>query len=222
MADAAPTTPTGTSSTPVSPSPGQSTPADAAPTTDAASDKTVTTAPPTKIDAAPSPVVTQDATPSADAKPAPLFTIPETIKLAPEATQKFESFLRAKLTADGKVTLTSQEVLDQFVEQAQDANARWQKQVADTDKANEAVCKERFTPAQLSAAETAVGFFSSFDPAFRDLAKRQLNDPVFINAMRNVGERLSEDTFEIAGTPPPPPNRKSAAERMGYAKPKTN
>lgn len=222
MADAATTTPTGTSSTPASPSPGQSTPAAAAPATDATATTTPTTAAqPTKSDAAPGPDAKQEATPTADAK-APLFTIPETIKLAPDLSQKFETFLRAKLGADGKVTLTSQEVVDQFIDLAQGANRNWQQSQVDKDKANEAACKERFTPAQLSAAETAVGFFSSFDPAFRELAKRQLNDPVFVNAMRNVGERLSEDTFEIAGTPPPPVNRKSAAERMGYAKPKTN
>lgn len=222
MADATPTTPTGTSSTPVSPTPageGQSTPAAAAPTTDATPTTPTTAAtPPTSV-AAPGPAATQDATPTA---PAPLFTIPETIKLAPEATQKFDSFLRTKLTADGKVTLTSQEVMDQFLEQAQDANLRWQKQVTDTDKANEALCKQRFTPAQLSAAETAIGFASSLDPSFRDLAKRQLNDPVFVNFMREIGERLSEDTFETAGNPPPPQNKKSPAERMGYAKPKPN
>lgn len=219
MADAAPTTPTGTSSTPVSSTPageGQSTPVAAAATTDASQTITPTTvAQPTSSDAAPGPDATQGATPTAAA---PLFTIPETVKLAPEAAQKFEQFLRTKLNADGKVTLTSQEVLDQFLEQAQDANARWAKQVEDKDKANEAICKQRFTPTQLSNSETAVGFFSSFDPQFRDFAKRQLNDPVFVNAMRNIGERLSEDTFEIGHTPPPPPSKKSAAERMGYTK----
>jgi hypothetical protein len=138
--------------------------------------------------------------------------------LAPEAASKFDAFLRTKLTADGKVTLTSQEVLDQFLEQAQDANARWAKQITDTDKANEAICKQRFTPAQLSLSETAVGFFSSFDPEFRDFAKRQLNNPVFVNAMRNIGERLSEDAFEIGNASPPPVSKKSAAERMGYSK----
>lgn len=219
MAEAAPTTPTGTSSTPVSSTPageGQSTPVAAATTTDASPPTTPTTAvSPTTSDVTPGPAATQEAPPQ-------LFTIPETVKLAPEAAQKFESFLRTKLGADGKVTLTSQEVLDQFLEQAQDANARWTKQIEDTDKANEATCKERFTPAQLSRAESAVGFFSSFDPEFRDFAKRQLNNPVFVNAMRNIGERLSEDTFEIGNSPPPPASKKSAAERMGYAKPKPN
>ena len=219
MADVTPTTASGTSNTPTPPAEASTPVVAAAPVTDAASDKTVTPAQPTRSDAAPGPAATQDAPPTA---PAPLFTIPETIKLAPEATQKFETFLRSKLTADGKVTLTSQEVLDQFLEQAQDANSRWAKQVEDTDKANEAACKKRFSAMQLSAAEAAVGFASSFDPAFRDFAKRQLNDPVFVNFMREIGERLSEDTFETAGTPPPPVNKKSAAERMGYAKPKPN
>lgn len=221
MADAAPTTPSGTSSTPTE-SPGtvdSKAPVAAAPTTDATPTTPTSDAPPTTSDAAPAPDAPQDAAPT---ETAPLFTLPADVKLTPEATTKFESFLKAKLTADGKVTLTSQEVLDQFLEQARDADARWHKQIQDTDKANEAACKERFTPAQLSASETAVGFFSSFDPAFRDFAKRQLNDPVFVNAMRNVGERLSEDTFDIAGSPPPVANKKSAAERMGYAKPKPN
>lgn len=226
MADAAPTTAAGTSSTPASPPPageGASTPVIAAPATDAPKTTPTTEAtPPVKTEPATAPVAPQDVKPPADAKPAPLFTLPETVKLAPEATQKFETFLRANLNADGKVTLTSQAVLDQFVEQARDANTRWHKQIADTDKANETACRARFTPAQLSVAETAVGFFSSFDPAFRDLAKRQLNDPVFVNAMRIIGERLSEDTFETGGHSPPPAPKKSAAERMGYAKPKPN
>lgn len=218
MADAVSAAPSGTSSTPTAPPPAAVETKVAAPpvsTTDTPTTPTPAAAP-TTSDAPPGPAATQDATPTA------LFTIPETIKLAPEATQKFESFLRGKLTADGKVTLTSQEVVDQFIEQAQDANARWQKQVTETDKANETLCKQRFSQAQLSAAETAIGFASSLDPAFRDFSKRQLNDPTFVNFMREIGERLSEDTFEAAGNPPPVQNKKSAAERMGYAKPKPN
>jgi hypothetical protein len=161
--------------------------------------------------------VTQEAPPAQ-----PLFTVPEDLKLAPEATTQFESFLKSKLTADGKVLLTGQEVLDHYVTQARAANARWQQQITDQNAKNEAECRARFTPAQLAASETAVGFFSSFDPAFRDFAKGQLNNPVFVNAMRTVGERLSEDTFEIGGSAPPSPRGKSAAERMGYVRAKPN
>jgi hypothetical protein len=201
--------PAGTSSTPPVAAAASTTVADtAAPTTDASP---ATTAPSTDSPAvSTAPVI---AAPATDGS-APLFTLPDDVKLAPEATSKFESFLKGKLSTEGKVVMTSQEVVDQFLEQGRDANARWHKQIQDTDKANEAVCKERFTPAQLSAAETAIGFAASYDPAFRDFAKRQLNDPVFVNFMRNIGERLSEDTFEIAGSPPPPQNKKSAADRL--------
>jgi hypothetical protein len=204
----------GTSSTPPA--------AEAAPVASADQTPTSTTTPTIPAETAPvaettmEPAATQEATPIE-----PTFTVPDDLKISPEAHASFTAFLKEKMQADGKLSLTSQEVLDQYVAQARDAQARWQKQIQDTDKANEAVCKQRFTPAQLAASETAVGFFSSFDPAFRDFAKRQLNDPVFVNAMRTVGERLSEDTFEIGGTPPAPVGRKSAAERMGYTR-KTN
>lgn len=209
--------PAGTSSTPPV--------AAAAPTTAATTDPSTTDASPaTTAPSTDSPAVSTAPVTAAPATEgsAPLFTLPDDVKLAPEATSKFESFLKAKLSTEGKVVMTSQEVVDQFLEQAKDANARWAKQIEDTDKANEKACKERFTPAQLSAAETAIGFASSYDPSFRDFAKRQLNDPVFTNFMRIIGERLSEDTFEVAGNPPPQVNRKSPAERMGYAKPKPN
>jgi hypothetical protein len=175
---------------------------------------TPTTTPPSEATApvSPEPVAAaaapQEAAPTAPAEPpAALFTLPEDIKLAPEATQKFEAFLRPKLGADGKVSLTSQEVADQFIEQAKDANVRWMKQMEDLDKSNEKLCKQRFTPAQLSQAEAAVGFASSIDPGFREFAKRQLNDPVFVNFMREIGERLSEDEFERGSMPPSAPRR---------------
>lgn len=140
--------------------------------------------------------------------------------LAPEAVSKFEAFVRGALKPDGTVALKPQELLNAYADQARDAYTRWQKNITDLDAANATTCKERFSATQLSQAETAVGFLSSFDPTFRDLAKSQLNNPTFVNAMRLVGERLGEDTFETAGRPPAP--KKSAAERMGYAKPKSN
>jgi len=202
----------GTSSTPPA--------AEAAPVVSSGETTPSTTTPTIPAETAPvaatttEPAATQEATPTE-----PTFTVPDDLKISPEAQAEFTAFLKGKMQADGKVLLTSQEVLDQYVAQARAANARWQKQIQETDKANEVACKERFTAPQLAAAETAVGFFASFDPAFRDFAKRQLNDPVFVNAMRNVGERLSEDTFEI-GAPPSPVRKKSAAEIM-YGK-KTN
>lgn len=216
MADAVPTPATATSTTALAPA-EPSTPVAAAPPSDATpTTPTPSAEPSVSTEPAKGPEATQEA------KPQALFAVPADLKLAPEATTKFESFLRTKLSADGKVTLTSQEVLDHYAEQARDASARWQKHILDTDKANEDTCKARFTPAQLAASETAVGFLSSFDPTFRELAKRQLNDPAFVNAMRIIGERLSEDSLEVAGVPPPVVSRKSPAERMGYAKPKPN
>lgn len=156
----------------------------------------------------------------AEAAPAPLFEIPADLKIAPEAVSKFEAFVKGQLKADGTVALKPQALLDAYLDQARDAHARWEKSLQDLDASNAAACKQRFSAEQLSASETAVGFFSSFDPAFRDFAKRQLNDPTFVNAMRLVGERLGEDTFEQGGRPPPP--AKSRAERMGYVKPKSN
>lgn len=199
MAD--PTTTTApTTSTTVTPPAEASTPVVVDPTvttekTTPTSDAAATVIP----DPAAAPVAKQEVTPPVEATP--LFTLPDDVKLAPEATQKFESFLKPKLNAEGKVMLTSQEVADHFIEQAKDANTRWRKQIEDLDKSNEAACKSRFTPAQLSQAEAAVGFASSIDPNFREFAKRQLNDPTFVNFMREIGQRLSEDEFELGSMP---------------------
>lgn len=122
---------------------------------------------------------------------------------------------------DGKLNVTPQQIADWYVDQARDANAAWQKQIETTNAANEAACKQRFSAPQLAAAETAVGWFSSLDPAFREVAKRQLNDPTFTNAMRIVGEMLSEDTFETASRAPPPSNRpRTRAEAAALLYPK--
>jgi hypothetical protein len=199
MADAAPTT-ASTTSTTVTPPAEASTPVTAAPAVDTTKTTPTSEAPaPVIPEPVAAPVVQQEAAPSTEAQP--LFTLPEDVKLAPEATQKFESFLKPKLNAEGKVSLTSQEVADHFIEQAKDANVRWKKQIEDLDKSNEAACKTRFTPAQLSQAEAAVGFASSIDPNFREFAKRQLNDPTFVNFMREIGQRLSEDEFETGSMP---------------------
>lgn len=103
---------------------------------------------------------------------------------------------------DGLVQLTPQEYADSFIEQARDSYAAWQAQVSTQDKAWETESKGRFTATQLASAETGVGFLSSFEPAFRELVKGFSNHPSFVNAMRVIGERLSEDTFEIQGTRP--------------------
>jgi hypothetical protein len=110
---------------------------------------------------------------------------------------KFTEFVKAKApNAEGKVTLSPQEIVDLFADQARTAQARWQAQLAAQDKAWEAESKSRFTAPQLAAAETGIGFLTSYEPAFRELAKSYRNNPSFVNAMRIVGERLSEDTFE--------------------------
>jgi hypothetical protein len=217
MADAAPTIASTTSTTVTAPA-EPSTPVAAAPAVDTTkTTPTSQTAAPVSPEPAAAPGALKEPTPTAVTEPAPLFTLPEDVKLAPEATQKFESFLKPKLGLDGKVALTSQEVADHFIEQAKDANVRWRKQIEDLDKSNEAVCKSRFTPAQLSKAEAAVGFAASIDPDFREFAKRQLNDPTFVNFMREIGERLSEDEFEV-GSMPSAPARKGPMTRAEAGK----
>jgi hypothetical protein len=151
--------------------------------------------------------------------------------LAPEARTKFESFLKGKLV-DGKVVMTGQEVADHFLEQSRDNVSRVEalvaKQIETINTTNETACKARFTPQQLSTAETAIGFASSIDPAFREFAKRQLNDPVFVNFMREIGERLSEDEFEQGSQPSQAQRRgpmtRADAGKLLYGKtlPKTN
>ena len=216
MADTSTAPASGTSTTPTAPvAPAPSTPAVDASTIPSTTTPTSSPAAPVSPEPVTAPVATQEATPQ------PLFTPPADLKLAPEALTKFESFLRPKLV-EGKVTLTGQEVLDQFAEQARDAQARWHKQITDTDKANETQCKELLTPAQLAEAESAVGFLEWQSPGFRDLSKTLLNNPVLVKAMAKLGSMLAEDVFESAGTPPPPPNKRTPAERMGYVKPKTN
>ena len=112
--------------------------------------------------------------------------------------------------------------MTEFIEQASDANARWTKQIEARNTENETACKSRFTPAQLSVAETAVGWASSLDPSFREFAKSQLNDPVFVNFMRAVGEKLSEDEFEQGSLPSTPQRRgpmtRKEAGQLLYAK----
>lgn len=136
----------------------------------------------------------------------PLFTVPEGVKLLPQAQTRFETFVKGKM-ADGKMTLTPQELFDHYLEHATEMNTVWQQRQQDLDTDNKAECQQRFTPAQLAAAETGVGFLSSFEPTFREVAKSFLNHPTFVNAMRIVGERLSEDTFETGG------NRQQPAKR---------
>lgn len=196
MADATAAPATGTPTPTTEVAPPSSTPVAAASTTP----ETKPTSPAASVSPEPvtAPVVQQDAAPTTEE---PLFTLPEDAKLAPEATMKFQSFLKGKLAADGKVVLTSQEVADHFIEQAKDANTRWMKQIETINAENEAACKARFTASQLSQAEAAVGFASSIDPAFREFAKGQLNNPVFVNFMREIGERLSEDEFEQGSQP---------------------
>ena len=142
--------------------------------------------------------------------------MPEDLKIAPEGVAKFESFVTGKKPVEGKFSVTAQELVDLYADQARDAYQNWQAQVVAQDKQWESESKQRFTPAQLAAAETGVGFLSSFEPAFRELSKGYRNHPAFVNAMRVIGERLSEDTFEIAGTAPTAARR--AAKDVMYPK----
>lgn len=119
-------------------------------------------------------------------------------------------------TVDGKFEVTPQKLVDVYVDLARDANTAWQKQIEQLNTDNEATCKARFTPEQLAASESAVGWFSSYEPSFREFAQRQLNDPVFVNAMRLVGEALQEEEFIPAA--PPGPTKKTPAQIMGYDK----
>jgi len=163
------------------------------------------------------------ATPDPKAAPAPLFTLPEDLKVDPASVSKFDGVLRAKMV-DGKLNLTAQEVVDLYAEQARDANTRWQAAMVAQDKAWEQQSRTRFTPAQLAAAETGIGFLTSRQLAnaekagvkdsvpFRDLAKQFRNNPDFVEVMRIVGESLAEDTFEKGAVPQPA--KKSIAERL--------
>lgn len=145
------------------------------------------------------------------------------MSFTPEAVSNFETSLRGKLV-DGKLAVTPQDVANIFAEQAQAANARWEQMQVAQDREWEQQSKTRFTPAQLSAAETGIAFLTSKQIAaaekagvkdetpFRELAKQFKNHPVFVQVMRIVGESLAEDTFEQGA--PPRPAKKSLAERM--------
>lgn len=130
---------------------------------------------------------------------------------------KFTEF--AKTLADPK---QAQGVADLYVGLARDANTAWQKQIESVDRSNLETCKRVFNAEELAAAETAVGFFSTYNPGFRDFAKRQLNDPLFTLVMRYVGEQLSEDAIGNPSLPTKPtdtrPLRERAAEALGYSR----
>jgi hypothetical protein len=127
---------------------------------------------------------------------------------------KFTDTVKAKMV-DGKLGMSPQEVATLYVDMARDANADWQKQVEQTDAKNAKFCKEKFKPEQLAAAETAVGFFADSDPDFREFAKRQLNDPRFVNLMRYIGESLAEDNFEPGRLPAVTVDKRPLHQRLG-------
>lgn len=191
----------GTSSTPAA--------ADPAATPAAPSTPTPAADPAKPAAAATGSPATPDPAKPAEAKPAEYvrtFKLPKDMKISDEAQASFDEFMKA-----GK--LGQQDIVDHFAAQARLANTAWQAQQKAQNDAWEAECKTRFNAAQLAAAETGVGFLSSFDPQFRDIAQQFKNHPSFVNAMRVVGERLSEDTFEGGGRPPTAP-KKSAASIM--------
>lgn len=145
-----------------------------------------------------------------------LFTLPEDFKPPEGTAKKFTDALKGKW-ADGKLSMSPQQVADLYVDVARDAAKAWDAQVKKLDTDNEAACKARFSPEELKAAEGAVGFFSSYEPGFREFARRQLNDPTFINAMRLVGELLSEDDLGSPTPPPKPSDNRSLRERAAEA-----
>lgn len=159
-------------------------------------------------------------TPKDPANPAPadtpLYTLPEDFTPPDAVRAKFDSAIKGAMV-DGKLSMSPQQVSDLYVDLIRDANTVWQKQLKDLDAANLATCQKQFTPAQLSAAESAVGWASSYNPAFREFAQRQLNDPVFVGFMRLIGEALQEDEF-IPAAPPNGSGKRTPAQRMGYAK----
>jgi hypothetical protein len=170
------------------------------------------------------PVAAPVATPAPKAADAaPLFTLPEDLKIDPASVSKFDGVLRSKMV-DGKLNLTGQDIVNLYAEQARDAQARWQASQVAQDKEWEQQSKTRFTAAQLASAEVGIGFLTSRQLAnaekggikdsvpFRDLAKQFRNNPDFVEAMRIVGESLAEDTFERGA--PPRAAKKSLAERM--------
>jgi hypothetical protein len=198
--------PSGTSSTPPNPV------ADPAPATAA---QPATPAEPAKAaESVPEPVKPAEPAkeppkePSKESDEPPLFTLPEDFKPPEAMVTKFTEF--AKGLPDKKL---AQGVADLYVQMAREANSAWQKQIEDTDKANAEACKARFAPEELAAAETAVGWFSSYEPDFRAFAKRQLNDPVFTNAMRLVGELLSEDELGVPSPPSRPADTRTLMKR---------
>jgi hypothetical protein len=204
--------PAGTSSTP-------STAASVAdPATTVANPATTATAP-VIAGGTPDPKAT---TPAVAVDPA-AFALPTDLTINPEAVTKFQTALKGKVV-DGKLNLSAQDVVNLYAEQARDANARWQQSQVQQDAAWEAASKQRFTPAQLAAAEVGIGFLTSKQLAanekagikdatpFRDLAKGFKNHPDFVQVMQIVGDSLNEDTFERGSTTPA--GKKTAAQRM--------
>lgn len=206
-----------------------STPSTAASTTADAAAATSTTTQPVAADPAAATTVATTADPAkAGAKvetPDPAaFKLPEDLTFSPEAVTSLQAALHGKLV-DGKLNLSAQDVADFLADQARTGMQRWQQSQVEQDRAWEAQSKQRFTPAQLSRAEAAIGYLTSKQlesaeraglkdvTPFRDLAKGFKNHPDFVEVMRIVGDSLSEDTFEH-GSNTPQRGKKSLAERM--------
>lgn len=211
MADAQPTG-EGTSSTP----PAE--PAGAAPSTPQAAPSDKPAADPVKATegtASPEKPAEPDSAKPPVKEPPPeevLFTLPDDFKPPEGMAKKFSEAVKGKW-ADGKLSMSPQQVADLYVELARDAGKAWDAQVKKLDTDNKAACEARFSAEELKAAEGAIGFFSSYEPGFRDFARRQLNDPTFTNAMRLVGELLSEDSLGPVTPPPKPVDNRSLRER---------
>lgn len=136
-----------------------------------------------------------------DDKAAPLFKPPEGVTLAPEAATAFEAAIKPHLV-DGKVTLTPQQVADMFFAQAKSASDRWQASLTKQDQAWAAESRARFSKAQMDASEVGIGWLRSMDPQAVEVMKGIINHPSIRNALRAIGESLSEDSFELGDTRP--------------------
>jgi len=136
----------------------------------------------------------------------PLFTLPETVGLPKEAVTSLEGAMKKALNAEGKLVLDPQQAVDFFVENALGPwGEAWQQQVKQTSDTNEAACKRAFSPEELAAAETTVGWLNDrFDSSFREnFARRQLNDPTFVRLLNLIHDAyIAEDQFPAPGSRP--------------------
>lgn len=161
---------------------------------------------------------TDAATPEPTPAPAPVpaFKLPDDLKVDKRGVEKFDAFIKAKAGADGKLSVTAQDVVDLYADQARDGFQRWQEQIAAKDAAWATESKKHFDARELSISQAAVAYSESQFPGFRDLAKTLLNHPGFVSLALMAGRQLNEDVIERGGQPPRAPGR--AAKDILYPK----